>query len=106
MYIKIVAVLIFPIIEYYIRKFHIKEVVDEDVKRYKEEGEVERVSKITVAELFVRGDICFRDIFYYRCHQKCYLLKLFYKRYPNLYITCESAAGGGIFLPSPICNLY
>lgn len=100
-YLKFFSFLIFPLIEYYIRKFHLSTLIQEDVKRYKDEGEIQQVNKLTVSELFLRSDLCFRDVLYYRCQQKCHLLRLFFRPYPNLIINCDMAEGGAFFFHHP-----
>ena len=94
---KILSVLIYPFIYHYIKRCRIKELIMKDAFRYKEEGVVTDINRITVCELFLNRDLCFRDIFYFRCHQRCFLLKIFFKNYPSLYIDNGVDAEGGAF---------
>lgn len=91
------SLLVSPMIYYNIRRFKIGDMIRKDVDRYVKEGIITTDNNKALLSLFLRRDLCFRDVFYYRCHQQCHILRFLFRPYPNLVIDSSVEADGGAF---------
>lgn len=97
---KVFQYILYPYVNiftrYYIRKYKISDVVKKDVERMAIEYGF-RINRNTGAKLFLYPYSCFRDVFYFRCNDRCRLLSFFFKRYPLLTLNKGMKAEGGAF---------
>lgn len=88
---------IFVWLKIYINTYGIYAIVAKDAKRMADETGIPFRGFSTMVELFLQSEICFRDVFYWRCKYRCRLLKCFFKRYPLLFLDGNMTAEGGAF---------
>lgn len=84
-------------LEVYIKIWGLRDIVTKDAKRMCDEKGKTFRGIFTIAELFIKPETCFRDVFYWRCKYKCRLLRYFFKRYPSLLFDGHMVAEGGAF---------
>lgn len=82
--------------KHYINKYGLYQIIKMDSDRmadlygYKKDW-------TTMAKLFISRYTCFRDVFYFRCKDRCKFLSMFYAKYPNLRLDSHMQAEGGAF---------
>ena len=90
----------------YISIFGIEEVVKNDTNRMVDEIGIPLRGFSTIVKLFLKSETCFRDVFYWRCKYKCYMLQCFFKRYPSLsFAGLQTAEGGAFYFHHPFSTI-